>query len=349
MVVFLHKCTGCQLFYAQIAKIWYNHPNGDMEMAKYTDFGLANTHDMFADAYANGYAIGAFNFYNMETFSAILMAARDTHSPIIMAVSESALRYMGDEMLMSMVRGANIKPHEQIALHLDHGHSFESCAHAIDLGFSSVMIDASTMPFQENINLARRVVEYAHARNAAVEAELGTLAGFEDENTNSDAEIFTRPSDAVEFVSRTGTDSLAVAIGTSHGAYKRKNDNESLRFDILAELEVKLPGFPIVLHGASCIPRVLVDIINQNGGNMPGARGIPIDQLKRAAKMNVCKINVDSDNRMAFTAAIREMFSTHPDVFNPREYLDAAKTAVYDNTVGEIVNIMNSANRVVSG
>jgi fructose-bisphosphate aldolase class II len=207
------------------------------------------------------------------------------------------------------------------------------------------MIDASAMPFQENINLARRVVEYAHAHNVTVEAELGTLAGFEDENTNSDAEIFTRPSDAVEFVSRTGTDSLAVAIGTSHGAYKRKNDNESLRFDILAELEVKLPGFPIVLHGASCIPRVLVDIINQNGGNIKKAAGIPIEQLRRAAEMNVCKINVDSDNRLAFTAAIRETLNQDKEIFNPRDYLDAAKSAVYENTVGEIINIMGSANK----
>ncbi len=318
-------------------------------MAKYHEFGLVNTNQMMANALAGHYAVGAFNFYNMETFSAILRAARDTHSPIIMAVSESALKYMGDEMLMSMVRAAGIKPHEEIALHLDHGHSFESCAHAIDLGFSSVMIDASALPFDENIAISARVAEYAHRHSASAEAELGTLTGFEDENTNSNTEIFTRPADAAEFVARTNIDSLAVAIGTSHGAYKRKHDNETLRFDILAEIANILPDLPLVLHGASCIPDVLVDTINANGGNMSGARGIPIEQLKRAAKMNVCKINVDSDNRMAFTAAIREIFGAHPDIFNPREYLDAAKSAVYDNTVGEIINIMNSANRVVSG
>ncbi len=315
----------------------------------YERFGLVNTREMFAAANAGGYAIGAFNFYNMETFAAILAAARATHSPIILAVSESALDYMGDKMLMAMISGANINPDEQIALHLDHGHSFESCARAIDLGFPSVMIDASNLSFDENVAITARVVEYAHPRGVSVEAELGTLAGFEDDNTKSDTEIFTRPDMATEFISRTGIDSLAVAIGTSHGAYKRKNDNESLRFDILEKINKLMPNFPIVLHGASCIPDVLVDTINANGGNMSGARGIPIEQLKRAAKMNVCKINVDSDNRMAFTAAIREIFGTHPDIFNPREYLDAAKSAVYDNTVGEIINIMNSANRVVSG
>ncbi len=315
---------------------------------KYEQFGLVNTRKMFADANAGGYAVGAFNFYNMETLSAILAAARNTLSPIILAVSESALDYMGENMLMSMIRGACIKPNEQIALHLDHGHSFESCARAIDLGFSSVMIDASNLSFDKNVAITTRVAEYAHPRGVSVEAELGTLAGFEDDNTNSDTEIFTRPDMATEFVSRTGIDSLAVAIGTSHGAYKRKSGDESLRFDILDEISKLMPNFPIVLHGASCIPDVLINIINQNGGNISGARGIQIEQLQRAAKMNVCKINVDSDNRLAFTAAVREMLNQNPEMFNPREYLDAAKSAVYENTVGEIINIMNSANRLIS-
>ena len=315
---------------------------------KYEQFGLVNTCKMFADANAGGYAVGAFNFYNMETLSAILAAARNTLSPIILAVSESALDYMGENMLMSMIRGACIKPNEHIALHLDHGHSFESCARAIDLGFSSVMIDASNLSFDENVAITARVVEYAHPRGVSVEAELGTLAGFEDDNTNSDTEIFTRPDMATEFVSRTDIDSLAVAIGTSHGAYKRKSGDESLRFDILDEISKLMPNFPIVLHGASCIPDVLINIINQNGGNISGARGIPIEQLRHAAKMNICKINVDSDNRLAFTAAVREMLNQNPEMFNPREYLDAAKSAVYENTVGEIINIMNSANRLIS-
>ena len=316
---------------------------------KYEQFGLVNTRKMFADANEAGYAIGAFNFYNMETLSAILAAARTTNSPIILAVSESALDYMGDKMLMGMIAGANINPNEQITLHLDHGHSFESCVRAIDLGFSSVMIDASNLPFDENIEITTRVVEYAHPRGVSVEAELGTLAGFEDENTNSNTETFTNPDMATEFVSRTNIDSLAVAIGTSHGAYKRKSNDENLRFDILDKINKLMPGFPIVLHGASCIPRVLVDIINENGGDIQNANGIPIEQLRRAAEMNVCKINIDSDNRLAFTAAVREMLNQNPEMFNPREYLDAAKSAVYENTVGEIINIMNSANRVVSG
>ena len=316
---------------------------------KYEKFGLVNTREMFSDANAHGYAVGAFNIYNMETLMAIVSAARTTRSPVILAVSESALEYMGDDILMSMIIGADIQPNEKIALHLDHGHSYESCAHAIDIGFSSVMIDASQMPFAENVELSARVAEYAHKYNVSVEAELGTLAGFEDKNTNSETEIFTDPNRVAEFVSRTNVDSLAVAIGTSHGAYKRKSNNETLRFDILSEINKLMPNFPIVLHGASCIPNVLVDTINQNGGDMKNANGIPIEQLRCAAEMNVCKINVDSDNRMAFTAALREVFHQNPEIFNPREYLNTAKSAVYENTVGEIINIMNSANRVVSG
>lgn len=313
---------------------------------RYKKLGLVNTCDMFADANAHGYAIGAFNFYNMETLTAILAAARATHSPVILAISESALNYIGDDMLMSMIQGANIRQCEQIALHLDHGHSYESCARAIDMGFSSVMIDASNMSFEKNIELTKRVVKYAHRYNVSVEAELGAIAGFEDKNTHSSKSIFTDPVMASEFVSRTRIDSLAVAIGTSHGAYKRKYGHEKLRFDILSEIDNLLPGFPIVLHGASTVPGKFVRTINNNGGDINGATGIPVAQLRRAAEMNVCKINQDTDNRLAFTAALRKSLAGHPDTFNPREYLGMAKSAVYENTVDAITNIMNSANKL---
>lgn len=313
---------------------------------RYKKLGLVNTRDMFADANAYGYAIGAFNFYNMETLTAILAAARATHSPVILAISESAIDYIGYEMLMAMIRGANINRHEQIALHLDHGHSYESCARAIDMGFSSVMIDASNMSFEKNIELTKRVVKYAHRYNVSVEAELGAIAGFEDKNTHSSKSIFTDPVMASEFVVQTRIDSLAVAIGTSHGAYKRKYGHEKLRFDILSEIDNLLPGFPIVLHGASTVPGKFVRTINNNGGDINGANGIPPAQLRHAVKMNVCKINQDTDNRLAFTAALRKNFTQHPDTVNPREYLGMAKTAVYENTVNAIINIMNSANKL---
>lgn len=316
----------------------------------FSDFGLVNTRGMFLNAMARGYAIGAFNFYNMETLRAIMVAAQITKSPVILAVSESALEYMTDNMLMGMIAGLELSPHDSVALHLDHGHSFEACAHAIELGFSSVMIDASNLPFDENVTLSARVAEYAHKYNVSVEAELGTLAGFEDENTNSDSEMFTRPTDAARFVSETNVDSLAVAIGTSHGAYKRKTDSVELRFDILNEIEKLLPHMPLVLHGASSIPRVFVDEINANGGDIHGALGIPADQLRRAAtETNICKINVDSDSRIAFTAAIRRELTKHPELFNPREYLSAATESVYENTMNEIINIMCSNKMSVSG
>ncbi len=312
----------------------------------YEKFGLVNTRDMFANAMARRYAIGAFNIYNMETLLAVTTAARRTHSPIILAVSESALEYMGDDMLMSMINGLRITPNEQIALHLDHGHSFESCAHAIDIGFSSVMIDASALPFEKNIALSARVAEYAHAHGVTVEAELGAIDGHEDKHTKSDKQLFTNPDDVWEFVTRTDINSLAVAIGTTHGAYKRRSDSESLRFDILGEIAHRLPNFPLVLHGASSVPQTLVNTINQYGGNIENARGIPIDQLRQAVLMGICKINVDSDSRLAFTAGVRlEMFEK-PNSFNPRAYLGLGTSAVYENTIDEITNIMDSANRL---
>ncbi len=313
---------------------------------KYQEYGLVNTNATFQDAIINRYAIGAFNFYNLETFAAILGAARQSHSPIILAVSESALKYMGDDILMSMIGASHITPDERITLHLDHGHSFDACKHAIDLGFSSVMIDASNLSFDENVKISAMVAEYAHQHNVSTEAELGTLRGQEDENTFSDTELYTNPADVYDFVSQTNVDSLAVAIGTSHGAYKMKSPTQELRFDILANIMDLLPNFPLVLHGASSVPSHLVQTINENGGDIKNALGIPVQQLQRATTTNICKINVDTDSRLAFTAAIRETFNNKPDVFNPREYLGAAMHAVYENTLDEIINIMGSANRL---
>lgn len=309
----------------------------------YKDFGLVNTKQMFADALANHYAVPAFNFYNMETLSAIINAARDTHSPVILAVSESALKYMGDDLMRGMIWGLNLKSDENVALHLDHGASFESCVHAIKLGFSSVMIDGSKLPFDENVNLVRTVTDYAHKYDVSVEAELGTLSGIEDENTRGDTSSYTDPNDVVNFVNQTNTDSLAIAIGTSHGAYKRKSDDEELRFDILDKIAEQLPEFPLVLHGASTVPARFVSAINDNGGKMPNARGIAPEQLRRAVEKNICKINIDSDLRLGFTAGVRETLSKNPENFNPREYLSAAYENMYATCVDEIKNIMHSA------
>ena len=308
----------------------------------YKDFGLVNTKQMFADALAKHYAVPAFNFYNMETLSAIINAARDTHSPVILAVSESALKYMGDDLMRGMIWGLNLKSDENVALHLDHGASFESCVHAIKLGFSSVMIDGSKLPFDENVNLVRTVTDYAHKYDVSVEAELGTLSGIEDENTRGDTSSYTDPNDVVNFVNQTNTDSLAIAIGTSHGAYKRKSDDEELRFDILDKIAEQLPEFPLVLHGASTVPARFVSTINDNGGKMPNARGIAPEQLRRAVEKNICKINIDSDLRLGFTAGVREILAEKPENFNPREYLSAAYENMYATCVDEIKNIMHS-------
>ena len=312
---------------------------------KYTELGLVNTQQMFKNAITGHYAVPAFNIYNMETLQAVLNAARIAHSPVILAVSESALKYMGPDMLINMIRGANIQPHEQIALHLDHGGSVAACENAIKLGFSSVMIDASKMPFDENIKLSKSVADIAHKYNVSVEAELGTLGGIEDENTFGTIG-YTNPSDVEKFVNATNIDSLAIAIGTSHGAYKRKNANEELRFDILAQIATNMPEFPLVLHGASNIPQKLVHTINEFGGKISGALGIDDIQLRRATKMNICKINVDSDLRLAFTAAVRKSLTDHPDNFNPREYLSDARTIITQICLDEIKNIMGSENKI---
>ena len=313
---------------------------------KYSDFGLVNTHDMLADALANHYAVPAFNFYNMETLSAILSAARKTHSPVILAASESAIEYMGIDMLLGLITGACISPKDQIALHLDHGHSLESCIYAIENGVSSVMIDASNMPFEENLGLSREVAKYAHRHNVSVEAELGILAGIEDKKTKSDKSSYTNPNDVVDFVRRTGVDSLAIAICTSHGAHKCKSDNETLRFDILNQIAKLLPDFPLVLHGASSIPDEYVKTINHNGGKVRDAHGINREQLRRAARTNICKINIDSDLRLGFTAGVRESLKQNPSEFNPREYLSSAIKNMTATCIDEISHIMFSKNRI---
>lgn len=312
----------------------------------YKDLGLVNTKQVFADALARHYAVPAFNFYNMETLSAIINAAHDTKSPVILAVSESALKYMGEDLLRGMIWGLNLKDSDKVALHLDHGSSFESCVNAIKLGFSSVMIDGSKLPFDANVALAKQVADYAHQYDVSVEAELGVLSGIEDENTKSETSSYTNPDDVVSFVNSTNIDSLAIAIGTSHGAYKRKSDDEELRFDILDAVAKQLPDFPLVLHGASSIPQHFVKTINEFGGKMSNARGIAVDQLKRAVEKNICKINVDSDSRLAFTAGVREFLATKPENFNPRDYLSLGKQNIYNNCVEEIKNIMNSENKL---
>ena len=311
----------------------------------YSDFGLINTKKLLTRALRDGYAVPAFNFYNMETLKAILNAAQITQSPVILAVSESALKYMGDDILMGMIRGAKYKKNT-VALHLDHGHSFEICKHAIDLGFSSVMFDCSMLPMSENIEISRRVVDYAHKFNVSVETELGILAGHEDKNTKSESHLYTDPYIVADFVKRTKTDSLAIAIGTSHGAFKRKNKNESLRFDILKQIAENIPNIPLVLHGASTIPQKYITNINKFGGDIKNAHGISPAQIRRAISMHIAKVNIDSDSRLAFTSAIRKTLFQNKSVFDPREYLTAAQIEMTKNCINEIQTIMGSNDKI---
>lgn len=312
---------------------------------KYTELGLVNTRKMFQDAIAGKYAIPAFNIYNMETLMAVMSAVQVTHSPVILGISESALKYMGFDMLTGMILGANITQNMQICLHLDHGSSFEICRQAIQNGFSSVMIDASKLPLDNNIQLTKQVVDYAHEYNVCVESELGTLSGIEDETTHGTDSCYTNPSDVERFVKQTGTDSLAISIGTSHGAFKRTSATQELRFDILSEIAERMPNFPLVLHGASSIPADLVNTINEYGGNLSGALGIPTAQIRRATQMNICKVNVDSDLRLAFTAAVRKNLAENPGNFNPRDFLSAARTSMTEICINEIRNVMGSENK----
>lgn len=314
---------------------------------KYSEFGLCNTHEMFRNAINKRFAVPAFNAYNMETISAIISAARLTKSPVIIAISESALKYMGDDMLMGMIAGAKITPTEQIALHLDHGASVESCMHAINIGFSSVMLDFSKRDLSENINATANIVRYAHARDVSVESELGILSGIEDENTQSTESVYTDPDIAQKFVSDTKTDSLAIAIGTSHGAYKRKSANEKLRFDILEQIEAKIPNTPLVLHGASSVPAEYIDTINKFGGDIQNAMGIDTEQLEFAAtKTNICKINIDSDLRLAFTAAVRKSLFGAPQNFNPREYIGAGRDEIRNICIFLMRTVFHCANKI---
>ncbi len=303
---------------------------------------LVTTKEMFEKAYNGGYAIGAFNVNNMEIVQGITEAAGELRAPLILQVSKGARAYANHTYLVKLVEAAIQETNLPIALHLDHGDSFELCKSCIDGGFTSVMIDASSKSFEDNIALTKQVVEYAHAHGVVVEAELGTLAGIEDEVVvSAEDSSYTRPEEVEEFVDRTGCDSLAIAIGTSHGAYKFKPGTKpQLRFDVLEEVEKKLPGFPIVLHGASSVPQEFVAKINQYGGNMPGAIGVPEDQLRQAASMAVCKINIDSDLRLAMTASIREHFANHPEDFDPRQYLKPARAAIKDMVSHKIVDVL---------
>jgi len=310
-------------------------------MMHYSCFGLANTKKLLNRAMNGGYAIPAFNFYNMETLKAILKAAEITQSPIILQVSESALDYIGDDILMGMIAGAKYKV-GQIALHLDHGHSFEACKRAIDIGFSSVMFDGSKLPLSKNIQISKQVADYAHKFDVSVETELGVLAGIEDKNTQSDKHQYTDPNIVKNFVKQTGTDSLAVAIGTAHGAYKQKSRNEKLRFDILKQIATNIPKTPLVLHGASSIPQKFVKNINKFGGDIKNAHGIAPAQIRKAISLHVAKINVDSDSRLAFTSAVREYLAKNKTVFSPRDYLESAMDTITQNCIDEIQNIMGS-------
>ena len=303
---------------------------------------IVTTKEMFQKAYAGGYAVGAFNVNNMEIIQGITEAAGELKAPVILQVSKGARSYANHTYLVKLVEAAAKENDIPIALHLDHGDSFELCKSCIDGGFTSVMIDASSKPFAENIELTKRVVEYAHDHGAVVEAELGTLAGVEDDVVvEHGAEMFTRPEEVEEFVSKTGCDSLAIAIGTSHGAYKFKPGTKpQLRFDVLEECAKRLPGFPIVLHGASSVPQNFVEEINKYGGSMPGAIGIPEEQLAQAAKLAVCKINIDSDIRLAMTASVRKYMAEHPDHFDPRQWLKPARQAVKDMVTHKIVNVL---------
>ncbi|MBQ6047563.1 MAG: class II fructose-1,6-bisphosphate aldolase [Bacteroidales bacterium] len=328
-------------------------------MTNYKEIGLVNTRAMFAKAVDGGYAIPAFNFNNMEQLQAIIMASAETNSPVILQVSKGARNYANQTLLRYMAEGAveyakelgQKKP--EIVLHLDHGDSFELCKSCIEMGFSSVMIDGSALPYDENVALTRKVVDYAHQYDVTVEGELGVLAGVEDEVSAAESH-YTKPEEVIDFVTKTGVDSLAISIGTSHGAYKFTPEQctvdpqtgrlvpPPLAFDVLAAIEEKLPGFPIVLHGSSSVPQEDVDIINANGGALKQAVGIPEEQLRKAAKSAVCKINIDSDSRLAMTAAVRKALADKPAEFDPRKYLGPARDRMKELYKHKIVEVLGS-------
>ena len=332
-------------------------------MINYKTLGLVNTREMFAKAVKGGYAIPAFNFNNMEQLQAIVKASVETKSPVILQVSKGARDYANQTLLRYMAEGAVAYAKElgcekpEIVLHLDHGDSFETCKSCIDMGFSSVMIDGSHLPYEENVALTKKVVEYAHQFDVTVEGELGVLAGVEDE-VSAEESHYTKPEEVVDFVTKTGCDSLAISIGTSHGAYKFTPEQctldpetgrllpPPLAFDVLAAIEKELPGFPIVLHGSSSVPQEDVDTINKYGGKMVAAVGIPEEQLRKAAKSAVCKINIDSDSRLAMTAAVRKTLAEKPGEFDPRKYLGPARESMQKLYMHKIINVLGSNDRL---
>ena len=330
------------------------------KMVNYKDLGLVNTRDLFAKAMEGKYAIAAFNFNNMEQMQAIIQAAVEAKSPVILQVSAGARKYANQTLLRYMAQGAVEYAKElgcaiPVVLHLDHGNSFELCKECIDMGFSSVMIDGSHLPYEENVALTKKVVDYAHQHDVTVEGELGVLAGVEDDVV-AEHHTYTQPEEVIDFVSRTGVDSLAISIGTSHGANKFTPEQctrdangilvpPPLRFDILEEIEKKIPGFPIVLHGSSSVPQDKVAIINKYGGALKDAIGIPEEQLRKAAASAVCKINIDSDGRLAMTAAVREIFALKPGEFDPRQYLGPARDQLKELYKEKLVNVLGSAGK----
>jgi len=332
-------------------------------MVSFKELGLVNTREMFKKAVDGGYAIPAFNFNNLEQLQAIVTAAAELKSPVILQVSKGARNYANQTLLRYLAEGAVAYAkelgceHPEIVLHLDHGDTFELCKSCVDMGFSSVMIDGSSLPYEENIALTKQVVEYAHKYDVTVEAELGVLAGVEDDVVAEESH-YTKPEEVIDFSQRSGCDSLAISIGTSHGAYKFKPEQctrdpktgklvpPPLAFDVLHEVEKKLPGFPIVLHGSSSVPQEYVDLIDKYGGNLPNAVGIPEEQLREASKSAVCKINIDSDSRLAYTAGVRETLALHPDYFDPRQYGKVARNYMIDLYKHKITDVLGSDNKL---
>ncbi|MBU1076513.1 MAG: class II fructose-1,6-bisphosphate aldolase [Spirochaetes bacterium] len=323
-------------------------------MAHYKELGFVNSKKIFKKAVDGGFAVPGYNFNNMEQLQAIIGGCAESNSPVILQVSSGARKYANETLLQYMAQGAvamarkDLKSNIPVILHLDHGDTYELCVSCIESGFSSVMIDGSSKPFEENIKLTKKVVEYAHKHDVSVEGELGVLAGIEDE-VSAEVSHYTNPDDVEEFVKKTGVDSLAISIGTSHGAYKFKlKPGESvppLRFDILEEIEKRIPGFPIVLHGSSSVPQEYVEMCNKYGGNLAGAVGVPEDQLRKAAHSAVCKINIDTDGRLVVTAKIREIFSKKPEEFDPRKYLGPAREALKELIIRKNKEVLGSADQ----
>ena len=353
------------LLYKKEKNVSLNNKLSKIMAVDYKKIGLVNTKEMFARAIKGGWAVPAFNFNNLEQLQAIIQASSNLKSPVILQVSKGARKYANPTLLRYLAEGAVEYAkelgcnHPEIVLHLDHGDSFETCKSCVDFGFSSVMIDGSALPYEENIALTKKVVDYAHQFGVTVEGELGVLAGVEDDVVAEESH-YTKPEEVVDFATRTGVDSLAISIGTSHGAYKFKPEQctrdpktghlvpPPLAFDVLAAVEEQLPGFPIVLHGSSSVPQEYVDIINKFGGKLPDAVGIPEEQLTKASESAVCKINIDSDSRLAFTAGVRETLALHPEYFDPRQYCGKAREYMVDLYSHKIKDVLHSDNKLAN-